>query len=117
MPGVRWQMHDTTLKALRKLKDGDGQYIWQPASVIAKAPASILGYDYEINQAMAQIATTNKSVLFGDHQRYVVRRVREFLVRRLNERYADFDQTAFIGFGRYDGALVDQKSIVALAHP
>lgn len=117
MPGVRWQFHDTTLKALRKLKDGDGQYIWQPASVIAKAPPTILGYDYEINQAVAQIATGQKSVIFGDHQRYVVRRVKEFLVRRLNERYADLDQVGFIGFGRYDGALVDAKGVVALVHP
>jgi HK97 family phage major capsid protein len=117
LPGVRWQFHDTTLKALRKLKDGDGQYIWQPASVIAKAPATILGYDYEINQAMAQIATGQKSVIFGDHQRYVVRRVREFMVRRLVERYADFDQVGFIGFARYDGAMIDKKGFTALVHP
>lgn len=117
LPGVRWQFHDTTLKALRKLKDGDGQYIWQPASVIAKAPATILGYDYLINQAVGQIATTVKSVVFGDHQRYVVRRVREFMIRRLVERYADFDQTGFIGFARYDGAIVDTKALVTLQHP
>lgn len=117
LPGVRWQFHDTTLKSLRKLKDGDGQYIWQPASVIAKAPATILGYDYEINQAMAQIATGNKSVVFGDHQRYVVRRVREFMIRRLVERYADFDQVGFIGFARYDGAQIDAKGFTALVHP
>lgn len=117
LPGVRWQFHDTTLKALRKLKDGDGVYIWQPASVIAKAPATILGYDYVINQAIAQIATGAKSVIFGDHSRYVVRRVREFLVRRLNERYADNDQVGFIGFARFDGALIDQKAIEGLQHP
>lgn len=117
LPGVRWQFHDTTLKSLRKLKDGDGQYIWQPASVIAKAPATILGYDYLINQAVAQIATGVKSVAFGDHQRFIVRRVREFMIRRLVERYADFDQVGFIGFGRYDGAQIDAKAIVTLAHP
>lgn len=117
MPGVRWQFADSTLKALRKLKDGDGQYIWQPASVVAKAPATIQGYSYEVNQAMAAIATGKRSVVFGDHNRYVVRRVREFLVRRLNERYADNDQVGFIGFARYDGALVDSKAIVGLDHP
>lgn len=117
MPGVRWMFHDTTLKALRKLKDGDGQYIWQPASVVAKAPATISGFGYEVNQSMPQIATGQRSVVFGDFQRYIVRRVKEFNVRRLNERYADFDQVGFIGFGRYDGALVDGKAMQALAHP
>jgi len=117
LPGVRWQMHDTTLKALRKLKDGDGQYIWQPASVIAKAPATILGYDYLINQAMQQIGAGNIPVLFGDHQRYVVRRVKEFMIRRLVERYADYDQVGFIGFARYDGALVDHVGVVAMENP
>lgn len=116
-PRTGWQFHDTTLKALRKLKDGDGQYIWQPASVVAKAPATISGYNYSINQAMDTIATGKKTVVFGDHSRYVVRRVREFLVRRLNERYADNDQVGFIGFGRYDGALVDDSAMVALLHP
>jgi HK97 family phage major capsid protein len=116
-PNCRWQFHDLTLKALRKLKDGDGTYIWQPASVIAKAPATILGYSYSINQDNAQIGSGNKSVLFGDHGRFVVRRVKEFLVRRLTERYADNDQVGFIGFGRYDGALVDQKAMAALKHP
>lgn len=116
LPGVKMMFHDLTLKSLRKLKDGEGQYIWQPASVIAKAPATILGHDYVINQAMPQIGAGNKSVVFGDFQRYVVRRVKEFLVRRLNERYADLDQVGFIGFGRYDGALIDQKAMVALEH-
>lgn len=117
MPGVRWMFADSTLKSLRKLKDGDGQYIWQPASVVAKAPATISNYNYEINQDVAAIGSGNKSVIFGDMQRYVVRRVKEFLVRRLDERYADFDQVGFIGFARYDGALVDEKAMVALVHP
>jgi HK97 family phage major capsid protein len=43
--------------------------------------------------------------------------VREFMIRRLVERYADFDQTGFIGFARYDGAIVDGKALVTLQHP
>lgn len=117
MPGVNWMFHDSTLKALRKLKDGDGQYIWQPASVVAKAPATISGYNYQVNQSMPAIGSGNRSVVFGDMNRYVVRRVKDFLVRRLNERYADFDQVGFIGFGRYDGALIDAAAVAALVHP
>lgn len=117
LPGVRWQFADSTLKALRKLKNGDGDYIWQPASVVAAAPATILGYGYEINQDMAAIATGVTSMIFGDHKRYIRRRVKDFTVRRLNERYADNDQVGFIGFGRFDGNLIDTNAIRALVHP
>lgn len=117
MPGVAWMFHDTTLKALRKLKDGDGQYIWQPASVTANAPATISGYKYRINQSFPTIATGVKSVVFGDFNRYVVRRVKELLIRRLVERYADNDQVGFIGFARYDGTLADRLAVKALTHP
>jgi HK97 family phage major capsid protein len=116
-PNVKWMFHDLTLKALRKLKNGDGDYIWQPASVVAAAPATIADHPYAINQAMPLIGTGNTSVVFGDFSKYVVRRVREFALKRLVERYADFDQIGFIGFGRYDGNLMDAGAVRALAHP
>ena len=116
-PNVKWMFHDSTLKALRKLKNGDGDYIWQPASVVAAAPATISDKPYVINQAMPVIATGNTSVLFGDFSKYIVRRVREFALKRLVERYADFDQIGFIGFGRFDGNLMDTGAIKALKHP
>jgi len=116
-PNVRWMFNDTTLKRLRKLKDGELNYIWQPADVRTGAPASILGHGYSINQAMASVADSQKSVLFGDFSKYIVRRVREFSVRRLVERYADYDQVGFIGFARYDGDLMDTAAVKHLLHP
>ena len=116
-PSVRWMFNDTTLKALRKLKDGDGNYIWQDASVAGTVPATILGKPYVINQAVADIATTAKSVVFGDLSKYIVRRVRDFSLRSLSERYAEYDQTGFVGFGRYDGNLLDTGAVKVLAHP
>lgn len=110
-PSVGFMFNDGTLKALRKLKDGDGNYIWQAANVQTGAPNSLLGYRYNINQACADIATSAKSILFGAMNRYVVRRVREFAVKRLVERYADYDQVGFIGFARYDGDLMDTAAV------
>ncbi|MGH0354625.1 phage major capsid protein [Sinorhizobium meliloti] len=116
-PSVRFMFNDGTLKSLRKIKDTvTGNYIWQPADVRTGAPATILDKPYSINQAMAAIGASNKSVAFGAFNRYVVRMVREFAVRRLMERYADYDQTGFIGFTRLDGELLDASAVKVLQH-
>lgn len=115
-PSVAWQFNDNTLKALRKIKDLDDNYIWQPADVRTGAPATLLGYRYAVNQDIADIGASAKSVLFGAMNRYVVRMVREFAIRRLVERYADYDQTGFIGFTRFDGELLDTAAIKTLQH-
>jgi HK97 family phage major capsid protein len=116
-PSCRWMLHDGTLKRLRKLKDSEGNYIWQPADVRSGAPASLLGYGYSINQAMAQVAASARSVVFGPFNRYIVRRVRELIIKRLVERYAESHQVGFIGFARFDGELLDANAIKALVHP
>ncbi|MDW9507028.1 phage major capsid protein [Sinorhizobium meliloti] len=116
-PSVRFMFNDGTLKSLRKIKDTvTGNYIWQPADVRTGAPATVLDKPYSINQAMAAIGASNKSVAFGAFNRYVVRMVREFAVRRLMERYADYDQTGFIGFTRLDGELLDASAVKVLQH-
>jgi HK97 family phage major capsid protein len=116
-PSCRFMFDDATLKAIRKLKDGQNNYIWQPADARAGSPPTILNYPYSVNQAMASIGTGNRSVVFGAFNRYVVRMVNEFSIRRLVERYADYDQTGFIGFTRLDGELLDANAVKALIHP
>lgn len=107
----RFMFNDSTLQALRKLKDGDGNYLWQPADGRTGSPATILGYGFAINQAVDSLAAAKKAILFGDFNKYVVRRVREFAVRRLDERYAEYDQVGFIGFARFDGELLDTAAV------
>ena len=116
-PSCGFMFNDQTLLAIRKLKDGDGNYIWQPASVVANAPATILGEPYHINQDMGGMASTNVSVIFGAFNKYLVRRVREFALKRLTERYADYDAVGFIGFMRMDGNILDNRAIQKLTHP
>ena len=107
MPKTRFQFHDTTFKALRLLKDNYGRYIWEPA-VQLDAEATLFGYKYSINQALPTYGTSgNQVVIFGDHDRYLTRIVKDFATRLLVERYADYDQQALIGFMRVDGALLD----------
>jgi HK97 family phage major capsid protein len=104
--GAKFMMNDATLKSIKQLKDKQGRPLWLPG-VAANAPDTILNYEYVINNDMATIATTNKTVVFGALDKYLVRQVKELSVLRLAERFADFGQVAFIGFARYDGNLLD----------
>lgn len=110
-PSCRWMFRDSTLLAIRKLKDGQGNYLWQMGDVRVGAPDTFLGHPYTINQAMPAMATAQRSVLFGDFNKYIVRRVRDFTVLRLVERYADFLQVGFIAFNRIDGEIADSSAI------
>ena len=104
--GARYMMNDNTLKALKKVKDGDGRYIWT-SGLAFKEPDTINGYSYTVNQHMADIATGAKAMLFGNFQKYMIRNVAGIMVLRLVERYADYNQTGFVMFQRADGNLVD----------
>lgn len=106
-PMARFMFHDNVLAAIRKLKDNDNQYLWQPSNQSGEA-SRLLGYGYRVNQQMASsIAASAKTVLFGDLSKYMIRDVATIRLRRLVERYADTDQEAFIAFMRSDGDLLD----------
>lgn len=107
MPDVGFMFHDNVLKALRKLKDGDGQYLWSNGTQ-SNQPDMINGYSYVINQDMASsIASGEVTVLFGQFSQYKIRQVNEVRFYRLQERYRDTDQDGFIAFVRSDGNLLD----------
>ncbi|PRD42171.1 phage major capsid protein [Phyllobacterium phragmitis] len=116
-PRCFWQFNDKTLGSVRKLKDGDGNYLWQMGDVKTGAPDTLLGKPYKINQAMADIATGNKTVIFGDHNKYVVRRVGQMQMITLRERYMDSLQVGFIAFLRLDGELLDGRAVKHLIQP
>lgn len=107
MPGVGYMFNDAVLKALRKLKDGEGRYLWQ-AGANTGAPDSLNTYPYTINQAMASsIAASAITILFGEMPAYKVRQVGQVVLRRLDERFADTNQTGFLAIMRGDGNLLD----------
>ena len=109
----RFMLHDLSLAKIRKLKDADNRPLWQP-SLMAGAPSTINGREYVVNNDMPQMAANVKSVLFGDFfAGYVVRLVKEFLLLRLTERYAEFLQVGFLGFARADGQQQDAAAYKA----
>jgi len=102
----KWMFNDATLKAIRKLTDDYGHPIWQPNITLGE-PSLLLGKPYIVNQDVADIGANAKSALFGDFNKYFIREVRNPLVLRLKERYADLGQEAFIMFKRFDGQVLD----------
>jgi len=106
----RFMMADSTVKAIKLLKDGSGRPLWLPsfqAGFEGKFGDTILGYPYTVNQDVAVMAANAKSILFGDFSKYKIRRVMDFTLLRLTERYADFGQVGFLAFMRADGNLID----------
>jgi len=106
-------MNDSTVKALRKLKNGNGDYIWQP-SVTAGTPDTILNRPVYTSSFMPTLAAGKKSILFGDMNYYWVadREGRRF--QRLNELYAPNGQVGFLSSERVDGKLILPEAVKCL---
>ena len=98
-------MNDATVKALRKLKDNNGQYLWQP-SLTAGAPDTLLNRPVYTSAFMPVLEAGAKSILFGDLSYYWVadRQGRSF--RRLGELFAPTGQVGFLATQRVDGKLI-----------
>jgi HK97 family phage major capsid protein len=110
-PKAAFMMNDTTLAATRKLKDGQGNYLWSMGDVRAGTPQTLLGKPVRVNQAMASIATGNKAMLFGDLGKYIVRKVKDNTLLQLRERFAEALQVGFIAYNRLDGLLSDPAAV------
>lgn len=109
-----WVLNDSTIKAIRKLKDNSGQYLWQP-SLVAGTPDTILGRPVKTSAFMPAIGASQKTIAFGDFQYYWIadRQGRSF--RRLNELYAANGQVGFLGTQRVDGKLILPEAIKVLS--
>lgn len=109
-PGVRYMMNDATLLAVRKLKDGDGNYLWQMGNVQGGVPNTINGRPYSINQAMASLGAASRVMLFGDFQKYYVRKVGAPLIGAIQDK--DFwPGFGVAGYIRFDGELGDTAAV------
>ncbi len=108
-PKVAFMFNDTTLSVIRKLKDGNGNYLWQMGNIQQGTPGTLLGYRYHVNQAVANVATGQKSVLFGDFGKYFVRKVGVPVIGVLRERF--WPDMGIAGLIRFDGELGDTAAI------
>jgi HK97 family phage major capsid protein len=105
-----WLMADGTAKMIRKLVDGNSQYLWQPG-LQAGQPDMLLGRPVIVSTAMPAATTGLKSVVFGDLSYYTVADRQGTVVQRLNELYAANGQVGFRGYRRMDGKVTLSSAI------
>lgn len=106
-----WLMRDSTLGAARKLKDGQGQYLWQP-SIQVGAPDTLLGKPVHTDPNVAAPALSAKSVAFGDFSQYFVRLAGGVRFERSDDYAFNSDLVTFRAIIRADGLLIDQTGAV-----
>lgn len=113
-PLQAWVLNDSTVKALRKLKDNTGNYIWNP-SVQAGVPDTILNRPYKTSSYVPELKAGNKCMAFGDFKYYWIadRQGRSF--KRLNELFAMTGQVGFLASQRLDGKLILPEAVKTLA--
>ena len=108
-----WVLNDSTVRAIRKLKDSNGQYLWQPA-LHEGDHETLLGKKILTSPYMPEIGAGQKVVMFGDLSFYWIGDRQGITFKRLNERYADMGQVGFLASKRVDGKLVLPVAIKVL---
>lgn len=114
--GARLMFADSTLASLRKLVDTTGRPIWTPGdaeSITNGAPATICGYAYTINDDVAAMAASAKSIAFGDFSQFVIRDVAgSFVMRRFDDSaFALNGQVGFCGWTRTGSNLLNTAAV------
>ena len=111
-PKFKFMFNDSTLLAMRKLKDAQNRYmiddLKNDKSVLNLGGISV---PYVINQAVASMATGARFMVGGDFSRYIVRRVRDYQLLVARELYMANYQVGFFGFARYDGQMLNNSAI------
>ena len=108
-----WLVNDSTLLAIRKLKDGENQYLWQPG-LQAGEPDRLLGRPILPDVHVPEIEADSVPAVFGDMAGYYVRDVGSVEVVRSDEYLFDTDQVAWRFINRTDGKLIDTSAVKSL---
>ena len=108
-----WLMNDACIKAIRKLKTQDGNYLWQP-SLTADTPDRLLNKPLYTSAYMPALEAGNKVAVFGDFNYYWIADRGSRAIKRLNELYAANGQVGFLGMHRVDGKLILPEAVKVL---
>jgi len=108
-----WLVNDSTVKAIRKLKDNNNNYLWQPG-LTAGQPDTILGRPVYTSSYVPTIAAGAKTIAFGDFSYYWIADRQGRIFKKLSELYAANDQTGFVATQRVDGKLILPEAVKVL---
>ena len=106
--------NDSTVKAIRQLKDSNGMYLWQPGLKEGQ-PDTLIGNRIISSAYMPEIGAGKKPILFGDISYYWIADRQGRTFQRLNELYAATGQVGFRTFQRVDGKLTLAETVKTLA--
>lgn len=110
---AKFLMNDATISAIRKLKDNNGAYLWQP-SLQAGQPDRLLGYELHTSPYVPTMAAGALTVAFGDFKNYWIADRAGRTVQRLNELYSTNGQVGFVATERVDGKVILPEGIQLL---
>jgi HK97 family phage major capsid protein len=114
----RFMMNDSSVKVIRKIKDGQSRPIFAPGyetGTPGGAPDTLLGYPIQINQDVAAMAASAKSIAFGDLSFYKIRDVMQVeMFRFTDSAYTKLGQVGFLAWLRSGGNLIDVGGAVKL---
>jgi HK97 family phage major capsid protein len=109
--GAMWMGAAATFTAVRKLKDSQNRYLWEP-SMVAGVPAQLLGYPIAENEDMPAVAASANALVFGNIKRaYVVADV--VGTRWLRDPYTNKPNVMFYGTRRVGGGVIDTTAVAA----
>lgn len=110
--GAVWLMADSTVNTIRKMKDGDGNYLWRPG-LAEGAPDTLLGKPIEVDDNVAAIGANAYPIFFGNFKRaYLI--VDRLGTRVLRDPYTAKPYVAFYTTKRVGGGIVMYEAIKAL---
>lgn len=104
-PKLRWIFHRSVVRNIRKLKDGNGQYLWTAG--LGGTPDTILEVPYAMSEYAPSTFTTGLYLgIIGDFSFYWIADAMKLEIQRLSELYAATNQIGFIGRMETDGMPV-----------
>ena len=110
LPSCRWCFHRDGIKMIRKLKDGEGQYLWKMGIADGK-PDTILGKPYEESEYAPSTFTTGKIVgIIGDWAQYWIADSLAMEIQVVTELYAAANQNGYFCRKETDGMPVLEEA-------
>lgn len=108
-----WVMNPKTFTALKKLKDGNGQYLLQ-SDFAGAMPYRILGRPVYLSENMPEIASAAKAVLYGDLSGLAVNFREDISIQVLLEKYATQHAVGIVSWFEFDSDVVDHQKLATL---
>lgn len=100
-----WMMNDQTALTLRKLKDTDGNYLWNHSN------DTILGKPVMISNDMPDVGAGSKPIAFGDFSYYWIVQRKPVTLRTLTEQFTVYDQICYLAIEYLDAKLIRREAI------